>query len=71
MSKYKNLPRCPWCGYMMRPRKFTPNGAGYEAYYRCTNCGIPHMYTPKAQKRQRARHTKQRQVLSAIRGIGN
>lgn len=52
MTKYKNLPRCPWCGYMMRPRKFTPNGAGYEAYYRCTNCGehSPHVYAESAEE---------------------
>lgn len=52
MSKYKNLPRCPWCGYMMRPKKFTPNGAGYEAYYRCTNCGVdsPHVYAESTEE---------------------
>lgn len=52
MNKYKNLPRCPWCGYMMRPRKFTPNGAGYEAYYHCTNCRehSPHVYAESAEE---------------------
>lgn len=52
MSKYKNLPRCPWCGYMMRPKKFTPNGAGYEAYYHCTNCGenSPRAYAESAEE---------------------
>lgn len=52
MSKYKNLPRCPWCGYMMRLKKFTPNGAGYEAYYRCTNCDVdsPHVYAESTEE---------------------
>ena len=37
---------------MMRPRKFTPNGAGYEAYYHCTNCGehSPHVYAESAEE---------------------
>lgn len=52
MNKYRNLPRCPWCGYMMRPIKFTPNGFGYEAYYRCTNCGehSQHVYAESAEE---------------------
>ena len=41
MSKYKNLPRCPWCGYMMRLRKLNKNDTVYAAYYRCTNCNAP------------------------------
>lgn len=41
MSKYKNLPRCPWCGYMMRLRKLNNNDTVYAAYYRCTNCNAP------------------------------
>lgn len=51
-ERKKNLPRCPWCGYMMRPKKFTPNGAGYEAYYRCTNCGVdsPHVYAESTEE---------------------
>lgn len=41
MNKYKNLPRCPWCGYMMRLRKLNNNDTVYAAYYRCTNCNAP------------------------------
>lgn len=41
MNKYKNLPRCPWCGYMMRLRKLKNNDTVYAAYYRCSNCNAP------------------------------
>lgn len=51
-NKKTPAPRCPWCGYMMRLKKFTPNGAGYEAYYRCTNCGVdsPHVYAESTEE---------------------
>jgi hypothetical protein len=37
---------------MMRLKKFTPNGAGYEAYYRCTNCDVdsPHVYAESTEE---------------------
>lgn len=51
-NKKTPAPRCPWCGYMMRLKKFAPNGAGYEAYYRCTNCDVdsPHVYAESTEE---------------------